>query len=113
MKQFADRGLNKAGIKVIGPGDVTDDDLLPQMGDAVIGTVTAHFYSADHGSAKNRSYVAAFEKANHFRPNFMSVGGYDGMNLIYEALKGRRRYADRGDEGHGVGESARTNFDRP
>jgi branched-chain amino acid transport system substrate-binding protein len=87
MKQFADRGLNKAGIKVIGPGDVTDDDLLPQMGDAVIGTVTAHFYSADHSSAKNRNYVAAFEKANHFRPNFMSVGGYDGMNLIFEALK--------------------------
>jgi branched-chain amino acid transport system substrate-binding protein len=87
MKQFADRGLDRAGIKVIGPGDVTDDDLLPQMGDAVIGTVTAHFYSADHNSAKNRDYVAAFEEANHFRPNFMSVGGYDGMHLIFEALK--------------------------
>ncbi|HEY6254195.1 MAG TPA: ABC transporter substrate-binding protein [Xanthobacteraceae bacterium] len=87
MKQFAERGLDKAGIKVIGPGDVTDDDVLPVMGDTVLGTVTAHFYSADHDSAKNRDYVAAFEKANQFRPNFMSVGGYDGMHLIYEALK--------------------------
>jgi branched-chain amino acid transport system substrate-binding protein len=87
MKQFAERGLDKAGIKLIGPGDVTDDDLLPGMGDAAIGTVTAHFYSADHGSAKNKAYVAAFQKANNFRPNFMSVGGYDGMHLIYEALK--------------------------
>ncbi len=87
MKQFADRGLDKAGIRVIGPGDVTDDDLLPEMNEAAIGTVTAHFYSADHGSEKNKAYVAAFEKANHFRPNFMSVGGYDGMHLIYEALK--------------------------
>jgi branched-chain amino acid transport system substrate-binding protein len=87
MKQFAERGLDKAGIKVIGPGDVTDDDLLPGMGDAVIGTVTAHFYSTDHQSAKNEDYVAGFEKANKFRPNFMSVGGYDGMHLIYEALK--------------------------
>lgn len=87
MKQFAERGLDKAGIKAIGPGDVTDDDQLPGMGDATIGVVTAHFYSADHQSAKNKAYVAAFEKANNFRPNFMSVGGYDGMHLIYEALK--------------------------
>ena len=87
MKQFTERGLDKAGIKLIGPGDVTDDDLLPGMGDAAIGTVTAHHYSADHSSAMNKAYVAAFEKANHFRPNFMSVGGYDGMHLIYEALK--------------------------
>jgi branched-chain amino acid transport system substrate-binding protein len=87
MKQYAERGLDKAGIKLIGPGDVTDDDLLPGMGDAAIGTVTAHMYSADHPSAMNKVYVAAFEKANNFRPNFMSVGGYDGMNLIYEALK--------------------------
>jgi branched-chain amino acid transport system substrate-binding protein len=87
MKQFAERGLDKAGIKLIGPGDVTDDDLLPGMGDAAIGTVTAHHYSADHSSAMNKAYVAAFEKANHFRPNFMSVGGYDGMALIYGALK--------------------------
>ncbi|HZP78210.1 MAG TPA: ABC transporter substrate-binding protein [Pseudolabrys sp.] len=87
MKQYVERGLDKAGIKIIGPGDVTDDDLLPNMGDAAIGTVTAHMYSADHPSAMNKAYVAAFEKANHFRPNFMSVGGYDGMHLIYEALK--------------------------
>ena len=87
MKQYVERGLDKAGIKLIGPGDVTDDDLLPNMGDAAIGTVTALFYSADHPSAKNKAYVEAFKKANNFRPNFMSVGGYDGMTLIYEALK--------------------------
>jgi branched-chain amino acid transport system substrate-binding protein len=87
MKQYTERGLNKAGIRIIGPGDVTDDDLLPAMGDSVVGAVTAHLYSADHNSAKNKAYVAAFEKANGFRPNFMSVGGYDGMHLIYEALK--------------------------
>jgi branched-chain amino acid transport system substrate-binding protein len=87
MKQYTERGLDKAGIKLIGPGDVTDDDLLPGMGDAAIGTVTAHLYSADHQSAMNKAYVGAFEKANGFRPNFMSVGGYDGMHLIYEALK--------------------------
>jgi len=87
-RQFAERGLDKAGIKLIGPGDVTDDDLLNGMGDAVIGAVTAHMYSASHPSAANKAFVAAFRKANNnLRPNFMAVGGYDGMHLIYEALK--------------------------
>ncbi len=87
MKQYAERGLDKAGIKVIGPGDVTDDDLLKDMGDAVLGTVTAHIYSAAHPSAKNKEFVAAYKKAFGSRPGFMAVGGSDGMNLIYEALK--------------------------
>jgi branched-chain amino acid transport system substrate-binding protein len=88
VKQFIERGLDKAGIKLIGPGDVTDDDLLNGMGDQVIGATTAHIYSAAHPSEKNKAYVAAFKAANGgMRPNFMSVGGYDGMHLIYEALK--------------------------
>jgi branched-chain amino acid transport system substrate-binding protein len=88
VKQFAERGMDKAGIKIIGPGDVTDDDLINGMGDPVIGTITAHIYSADHDSAANKAFVDAFKKANNgMRPNFMAVGAYDGMNLIYEALK--------------------------
>jgi branched-chain amino acid transport system substrate-binding protein len=87
VKQFVERGLDKAGVKIIGSGDVTDDDLLNGMGDQVIGTVTAHFYSAAHPSAANKAFVDAFRKAAGFRPNFMAVGGYDGMHLIYEALK--------------------------
>jgi branched-chain amino acid transport system substrate-binding protein len=88
MKQYVERGLDKAGIRLIGPGDVVDDDLLPGMGDAAIGAVTAHMYSAAHPSAMNKAYVEAFKKANNgMRPNFMSVGGYDGMHLIYEALR--------------------------
>jgi branched-chain amino acid transport system substrate-binding protein len=88
VKQFVERGLDKAGIKIIGPGDVTDDDLLNNMGDSVIGTITAHFYSADHDSAANKAFVAAFKTANGgMRPNFMAVSGYDGMHLMYEAVK--------------------------
>jgi branched-chain amino acid transport system substrate-binding protein len=88
VKQFVERGLDKQGIKLIGPGDVTDDDLLPTMGDAVLGTVTAHMYSAAHDSPTNKAFVDAFKKANSgLRPNFMAVGGYDGIHLIYESLK--------------------------
>ena len=88
MKQFAERGLDKAGIKLIGTGDVTDDDQLNDMGDGALGVVTSHHYSAAHPSALNKKFVEEFGKANKgLRPNFMAVGGYDGMRVIYEALK--------------------------
>jgi len=88
MKQFLERGMDKAGIKLIGPGDITDDDQLNDMGDGALGVVTAHLYSAAHPSATNKKFVEAFKKANKgMRPNFMAVGGYDGMHLIYTALK--------------------------
>jgi branched-chain amino acid transport system substrate-binding protein len=88
MKQFAERGLDKAGIRLIGTGDVTDDDILNSMGDVALGVVTSHHYSAAHNSPANKKFVEAFAKANgNLRPNFMAVGGYDGMRLIYEALK--------------------------
>jgi branched-chain amino acid transport system substrate-binding protein len=86
-KQFAERGLAKSGIKVIGPGDLTDDDDLNNMGDQMLGMITAGPYSAAHDSALNKAYVAGIQKANGFRPDFVSLGGYDGLHLIYEALK--------------------------
>ncbi len=87
MKQYVERGMDKSGIRLIGPGDITDDDLLNGYGDSALGVVTAHLYSANHPSAANKAYVEAFKKANNMRPNFMSLGGYDGMRLITEALK--------------------------
>ena len=87
MKQFAERGLDKSGIRLIGTGDVTDDDILNDMGDVALGVITSFHYSAAHDSAANKAYVAAYRKLNGKRPNFMSVGGYDGMRLIYKALE--------------------------
>jgi branched-chain amino acid transport system substrate-binding protein len=86
-KQFAERGLDKAGIKLIGPGDLTDDEALAGMGDAMLGAVTAHFYSAAHPSALNKAFADEYQKDNHARVNFMAASGYDGMHVIYEALK--------------------------
>lgn len=88
MKQFSERGLTAAGIKLIGDGGITDDDLLNDMGDAALGVVTAFHYSAAHDSAVNRKFVTEFGTANKgMRPNFMAVGGYDGMQVIYKALE--------------------------
>jgi branched-chain amino acid transport system substrate-binding protein len=86
-RQFAERGLDKSGIKLIGPGDITDDDDLPTTGDTLLGVVTAGIYSAAHPSALNKEFVAAYQKATGHRANFLAVSGYDGMHLIYEALK--------------------------
>jgi branched-chain amino acid transport system substrate-binding protein len=86
-RQFAERGLDKSGIKLIGPGDIVDDDDLAGTGDALLGVETAGFYSAAHPSQLNKDYVAAYAKATGHRANHISVGGYDGMNLIYLALQ--------------------------
>ena len=86
MKQFGERGLDKAGIRLIATGDVTDDDQLNDMGDVALGVVNSHHYSAAHKSPANKKFVDAFQAANKFRPNFMAVGGYDGMRVIYKAL---------------------------
>jgi branched-chain amino acid transport system substrate-binding protein len=76
MKQFLERGMDKAGIKLIGTGDITDDDQLNDMGDGALGVVTSHHYSTYHPSAANKKFVEAFQKANKgMRPNFMAVGG--------------------------------------
>jgi branched-chain amino acid transport system substrate-binding protein len=88
LKQFAERGLREAGINLICTGDVLDDDLLDTIGQPALGVVSSHHYSAAHPSPENKAYVEGFMKANGgMRPNFHSVGGYDGMHLIYEAVK--------------------------
>ncbi|MBV6319428.1 ABC transporter substrate-binding protein [Duganella violaceipulchra] len=88
LKQFTERGLAAAGIRLICTGDVLDDDLMASIGPAAAGVVSSHHYSAAHPSAENKAYVEAFGKANPgMRPNFHSVGAYDGMHLLYQALK--------------------------
>jgi branched-chain amino acid transport system substrate-binding protein len=87
MKQFAERGLDKLGVRLIGSGEITDDDQLAEIGDVALGIVTAHHYSAAHPSAMNKKFVADFQAMHKFRPNFMAVGGWDGMRLITKALE--------------------------
>lgn len=91
VKQFRERGLDKAGIKLVGTGDVVDDDSLNNIGDDALGIVTSHHYSAAHKSASNEGFVQGIAKAHPgMRPNFMAVGGYGGMQLIDAALRKTR-----------------------
>lgn len=88
MKGFTERGLAAAGIKLIATGDLTDEDILDALGDAALGVINSFHYSEAHKSPENKAYTEAYAKAYpKDRPNFMSVGGYDGMHLIAEVLK--------------------------
>jgi branched-chain amino acid transport system substrate-binding protein len=89
MKAAQERGLSQAGIKVIGTGDLTDDHVLDAMGDPALGTITSHHYSAAHDSPENKKFLKACEEvgAGAGRPNFMTVGAFDGMAAIFEVAK--------------------------
>jgi branched-chain amino acid transport system substrate-binding protein len=88
LKQYAERGLDKAGIKLIGEGSVVDDEILNEMGDVALGMVTSHPYSASHNSPANKKFTEAYLKQSKgIRPNFFGVAAYDGMRVIYDAIK--------------------------
>ena len=86
MKGYRERGLAAAGVKVIATGDLTDDHVLPAMGDNTLGVITTFHYSAAHKSPENEAFLKSFASANPQggRPNFMAVAAYDGMNAIYQ-----------------------------
>jgi len=89
MKGYEERGLKEAGIKLLATGDITDDTVLDTMGAPALGLITSFHYSADHKSPENDAFKKAYAEVSgsKMRPNFMACAGYDGMALIYEALK--------------------------
>jgi branched-chain amino acid transport system substrate-binding protein len=88
MKGFGELGLAQAGIKLIGPGDITTDEELPNMGDVPLGVVTMFHYSAAGERPANKTFVAEYKKAYGANawPNFISVGAWDAMQAIFEAV---------------------------
>jgi branched-chain amino acid transport system substrate-binding protein len=98
MKGFAERGLAKAGIRLIATGDLTAETVLDAMGDPALGVITSFHYAESHNSPENKAFTEAWYQAyGPDRPDFMAVAGYDGMHLIAEALKktGGNADADR------------------
>jgi branched-chain amino acid transport system substrate-binding protein len=88
MKAFGTLGLKAAGIKLIGPGDLTTDEELQNMGDVALGVVTAHHYSAAAKRSANEAFVKAYraEFGVTEDPSFLVVGGYDGMAAIFHII---------------------------
>jgi branched-chain amino acid transport system substrate-binding protein len=88
-KTFANLGMGAAGIKLIGPGDITQDTKLQGMGDAAVGMITMHHYSADYDTPANQAFVKAWkeEYGADSIPDFMGVAGWDGMAAIAHVIK--------------------------
>ena len=88
MKAFGDLGLRAAGIKLIGPGDITTDEELNGMGDVALGTITMHHYSAAGDRPANKAFVAAYkaEFGANEEPSFVAADSYDGMAAIYHVV---------------------------
>jgi branched-chain amino acid transport system substrate-binding protein len=96
MKAYGDLGLDKAGIRFIGPGDITTDEELPNMGDVAVGVITAHHYSAAATRPANKAFIAAWKKeyGEKSSPSFMSVGGWDAMDAIYYVIREQKGRID-------------------
>src|ERR1700752_3438038 len=85
-KAFAERGVDPGKIKIMGTGEVVDEQAVKSMGDAALGIITAWHYDYNLDSKMNKDFVAAHNAEHKRNPDFFSVGGYDGMHVIYEAL---------------------------
>src|SRR5579863_1385589 len=85
-KALASRGITPKTTKILGNGEIAMEDALKNMGDDAIGIISAFHYDPSHDSALNKQFVADYNKAFGRNPDIFSVGGYDGMRLIYEAL---------------------------
>ena len=86
-KAIAERAIDRSKTKILSQGELTFDEALKSMGDTGLGIITAFHYDANHQSAKNKAFVAAYNAEYKRNPDMFSVGAYDGMHVIYEALK--------------------------
>ncbi|MSP50883.1 MAG: ABC transporter substrate-binding protein [Alphaproteobacteria bacterium] len=89
VKTYANLGMRAAGIELIGPGDITPDSSLQEMGDGAVGLIVVHHYSADYDTPENKAFVKAWKDSYgaNSTPDFMGVQGYDGMAAIMHAVK--------------------------
>ena len=89
MKSFSERELDKAGVRLIATGDVTEDGVIEAMGDAPLGVITTQHYSVAHDSVQNRIFLKAYAEVagTAQRANFMAVGAWDGMAAMYEVAR--------------------------
>jgi branched-chain amino acid transport system substrate-binding protein len=99
MRAHQEVDLRGSGIQLIGPGDLTSDEELPNIGSAALGVITAGQYSLVADRPANKAFVEAWKAAYGFspvRPNYMAAGAYDGMHLICSAIAATKGAADAG-----------------
>jgi branched-chain amino acid transport system substrate-binding protein len=93
-KAFAERGIDPKKVKLLSTGEPVDETAIKSMGDLALDRISAWHYDFNHKSKMNSDFVKAFNAEYKRNPDFFAVGGYDGMHLIYEALKKTKGDAD-------------------
>jgi len=93
-KALAERGIDPQKTKVMGQLEIADEHALKSMGDQAIGIITAAHYDYNLKSKTNQDFVKAYNADFKRNPDFFSVGGYDGIHLIYGALAKTKGKAD-------------------
>jgi branched-chain amino acid transport system substrate-binding protein len=93
-KALAERGIDPKKTKVMGQMEISDEHALASMGDAAIGIITTANYDYNLKSKTNAAFVKAYNDEYKRNPDFFSVGGYDGMHVIYAALEKTKGKAD-------------------
>jgi branched-chain amino acid transport system substrate-binding protein len=93
-KAFAERQIDPKKVKIMSTGEAVDEQAVKAMGDIAIGRLSAWHYDYNLKSKTNEAFVKAFNAEFKRNPDFFAVGGYDGMHLIYEALKKTKGKAD-------------------
>jgi branched-chain amino acid transport system substrate-binding protein len=108
VKQYQEYGL-KARMPLYGYNTVTDDTILPAVGDAALGIVTVGHYSAALDTPANKAFVQEYDATYKGWPSRYSELGYTSAQLVaaaVEDLKGeagdkvKLREALRGAVGH-------------
>ena len=93
-KALAERGIDPKQTRVLGQGELTSEDALKSMGDVALGIITVFHYDVSHASDMNAAFVRMYKESFGRNPDMFSVGAYDGMHVIYEALQ---KTGDKGD----------------
>lgn len=94
MKEFRAKGLDQAGIRLIGTGDIVFESAMPAIADRGLGVVTSYPYSMQHDSALNRSFIKGLAEIDpQLKPTIMAIAAYDAMAALYGALKARNGHA--------------------
>jgi branched-chain amino acid transport system substrate-binding protein len=86
-KALAERGIDPKQTRVLGQGELTSEDALKSMGDVALGIITVFHYDVSHASEMNAAFVRMYKESFGRNPDMFSVGAYDGMHVIYEALQ--------------------------